>query len=224
MAMEKVLTAILFVLSEGCTWRGIDTPEACWNTIYQYYRRWCREGLWERVWQELAPKLAGKTVFLDASHIKAHRCALNPEGGRDWQALGLTKGGWNTKLHAVVDRHGVPRALFLSAGNVADIYHAEDVLAEAPLAGLWMVVADKGYDSDALRIWLYEHGISPCIPARSSRDQPLPYGEATYRKRYLVENFFAQVKTFRRVATPYDKLAETFFGWVLLATIIKCGF
>ncbi|MGV3531458.1 MAG: IS5/IS1182 family transposase, partial [Chthoniobacteraceae bacterium] len=39
----------------------------------------------------------------------------------------------------------------------------------------------------------------------------------------LVENFFQRIKTFRRVATRYDKLAETYFGWVLLASAIKFG-
>ena len=224
MPIEKVLTAILFVLLEGCTWRGIDAPDAHWNTIYQYYRRWCRDGLWERVWQAVVPTPTSKTVFVDASHMKAHRCALNPEGGREFQALGLTKGGWNTKLHAAVDRDGVPRALFLSAGNVADISHAQDVLEEAMAAmPVAVAVLDKGYDGDDLRIWLYEQGITPCIPSKSNRRAPLPYGKATYRKRHVVENFFAHLKTFRRVATRYDKLAETFFGWVLLAVIVKCG-
>ncbi len=37
----------------------------------------------------------------------------------------------------------------------------------------------------------------------------------------LVENFFARIKTFRRVATRYDKLSETFSGWVLLAVVVK---
>jgi transposase len=221
--IEKVLSGILFVLSEGCTWRAINTADVSWNSVYQYYRRWCRDGLWERVWQAVAPMPVSKTLFLDASHFKAHRCALNPEGGRETQALGLTKGGWNTKVHAVVDRQGVPRALFLSAGNVADIYHATDVLEGAITGHVCMVVADKGYDSDELRIWLYEAGITPCIPSKSNRRTPFSYGRAAYRKRHLVENFFAHLKTFRRVATRYDKLAETFFGWVLLATIIKCG-
>lgn len=215
-----MLTAILFVLSEGCTWRAIDQPDAGWNTVYQYYRRWCRDGVWDKLWQELAPEGKLKAVYLDATHIKVHRSGLNPEGGRETQALGLTKGGWNTKVHAVVDHHGVPRALFLSAGNVADIYHATDVLEEIPAK---MVVADKGYDSDHFRIWLYEQGITPCIPAKSNRLDPLPYRKVAYRKRHLVENYFAHLKTFRRVATRYDKLAETFFGWVLLATIVKFG-
>jgi len=220
LAIEKVLTGILFVFCEGSTWRGIDEPEAHWNTIHQYYRRWCRDGVWEAVWQRVAPPAKLSAVYLDATHIKVHRCGLNPEGGRETQALGQTKGGWNTKLHAAVDAKGVPCALFLSGGNVADIYHATDVLEElAPK----MVVADKGYDSDDFRIWLFEKEVTPCIPPKSNRLDPLPYSKSAYRKRHLVENLFAHLKTFRRVATRYDKLAETFFGWVLLAVVVKFG-
>jgi transposase len=116
---------------------------------------------------------------------------LNPEGGRETQAVGLAKGGWNSKVHAVVDAK--------------------------------TVTADRCYDSDGLRIWLFERGIQPCIPAKSNRENPLPYRKSTHRKRNLVENFFQRIKTFRRVATRYDKLADTFFGWVLLATILKFG-
>jgi len=218
-----VLTGILFVLNEGCTWRAIDESGASWNSIYQYYRPWCRDGLWEAVWQAVSPATVPDTVYLDASHIKVHRSGLNPEGGRETQALGLTKGGWNTKVHVAVDRKGVPRALFLSGGQVADIYHATDVLEELKNLPTRMVVADKGYDSDELRIWLFEHGITPCIPPKSNRTSPLPYRKSAYGKRHLVENCFAHLKTFRRVATRYDKLADTFFGWVILATIIKFG-
>jgi transposase len=218
--MEIVLTGILFVLSEGCTWRAIDSPEACWNSVYQYYRRWCRDELWEQLWQLIAPALHGTTVYVDASHAKVHQCGLNPAGGRETEAVGVTKGGWNTKIHAAVDGRGVPRALFLSAGNVADVEHATDVLEGVPAK---MAVLDKGYDSDDLRIWLFERDVTPCIPPKSNRLDPLPYSKRSYRKRHLVENFFQRIKTFRRVATRYDKLAETYFGWVLLATIIKCG-
>jgi transposase len=83
-------------------------------------------------------------------------------------------------------------------------------------------VTDEDYDSDALRISLYERDITPCIPLKSNRTDPLPYNGRSYRK-HLVENFwfFAHIKIFRRVATRYDKLAETFCGWILLAVIVK---
>ena len=110
--------------------------------------------------------------------------------------------------------------LLLSPGNEADVSLAEEVLQVAEITTL---VGDKGYDSDPLRAWLRGRGITPCIPARSNRLNPEPYRKSTYRKRHLVENYFAAIKTFRRVATRYDKLAETFFGWVLLATTIQYG-
>ncbi len=47
-----------------------------------------------------------------------------------------------------------------------------------------------------------------------------PYDKAAYRKRHLVENFFEKLKRFRRIATRYDKLARTFFGFVCLATVV----
>lgn len=215
-----MLHAILFVLHEGCGWRAIDHPKARWNSVYQYYRRWCRTGTWHKLWDQSAPPTRGQTAFLDSSHIKVHRCGLNPAGGREAQSIGKTKGGWNTKLHALVDGTGIPRALSLSPGNEADVTHAPEILEEIE-AG--KVVADKGYDSDPLRTWLAGRGVTSCIPPRSNRTHPRPFSRVTYRKRHRVENFFATIKTFRRVATRYDKLAVTFFGWVLLAVIVKFG-
>lgn len=220
MSMEKVLTAILFVLSEGCTWRGINQPETNWNSVYQYYRRWCREGVWEKVWEKVAPVAKPGALYVDSTFIKVHRSGLNAAGGRHLQAVGLTKGGWNTKLHAAVDRKGRPCSLLLTAGHVADISEATEVLKDLDAK---IVVADKGYDSDQLRIWLFEREVTPCIPPKSNRKDPLPYRRSSYQKRHLIENFFGHLKTFRRVATRYDKLAETFFGWVLLAVVIKFG-
>lgn len=212
-----VLRGILTVLSQGCKWRAIDGPEASWNSIYQYYRDWSRRGLWAELFALVEPQLKGRRRFLDATHIKVHRCASNPPGGQERQALGRTKGGMNTKLHAVVDEAGQPVSLFLSPGNDADISHAQTVLAEIPAT---MVVADKGYDSDAFRQWLVVRGIQPCIPPRRNRKAPARFSKASYRKRHLVENFFERIKNFRRVATRYDKLAETFFGFACLAATL----
>lgn len=212
-----MLRGILTVLSQGCKWRAIDGPEASWNSIYQYYRDWSRRGVWAELFALVGPKLKGRRRFLDATHIKVHRCASNPPGGQDGQALGRTKGGLNSKLHAVVDEAGRPVSLLLSPGNEADVSHAPAVLEEISTT---MVVADKGYDSDPLRHWLAERGIKPCIPPRRNRKSPARFSKASYRKRHLVENFFERMKNFRRVATRYDKLAETFFGFACLAATI----
>ena len=211
------MKGILIVLSQGCKWRAIDTPEAAWNSICQYYRRWTRRGVFTQLFSGIELPLVGSRCFLDSTHVKVHRCASNPCGGQASQAMGRTKGGMNTKVHAVVDEAGQPMRLFLSAGNEADISHAPTLTEEIPAA---MLVADKGYDSDSFRQWLLDHGVKPCIPPRSNRRHPSTYSKRSYRKRHVVENFFERIKNFRRVATRYDKLAETYLGFVCLASTI----
>jgi len=212
-----VLRGILIVLSQGCKWRAIDRPEAAWNSVYQYYRNWARKSVWTKLFAGLGLPLKGKRRFLDSTHVKVHRCASNPPGGQAGQAMGHTKGGMNTKIHAVTDEAGLPVHLFVTPGNDADISHAETMTEDLEAS---MVVADKGYDSDEFRASLQARGITPCIPSRSNRKQPQPYSKRSYRKRHVVENFFERIKNFRRVSTRYDKLAETFLGFVCLAATL----
>ena len=167
LSMEIVLTGILFVLSEGCSWRGIHRPGAHWNAIYQYYREWCRSGLWENLWQELHAcaerhhGLRGCQPCESASVWPQPRRRPGNTGG------GTHQGGWNTKIHAAVDGAGVPRVLLLSAGHEADVNHAQEVLESLDFK---MAVLDKGYDSDPLRIWLFETGSDSL---HSGQEQPL---------------------------------------------------
>ncbi len=204
------------MLTEGCCWRAIDRPEASWNSIYQYYRRWCKAGLWAQLLTQLGHEAVGTLRFLDATHVKVHCDGANPAGGQSAQAMGRTKGGLNTKIHAVVDNRARPVAVVLTAGNEADITIAPGVI-EGVACGC--VVADKAYDSNAFRALLAEMGSRTCIPPRATRIAAIGYSKETYKKRHRVENFFQKIKRYRRVATRYDKLAETYFGFVLLAIL-----
>ena len=215
--MEVVLYGILVVLSEGCSWRAIDRREANWNSVYCYFRRWCRQGVWGAVLEQHCPPQRGRRLFLDSTHVKVHKSGSNPAGGQPAQAMGRTKGGLNTKIHAAVDRTGNPAALLLSAGHAADVSCGPETLQEIECA---VLVGDKGYDSDGFRDWLRSRGMRPCIPPRSGRLHPQRYSKASYRKRHLIENFFEKLKRFRRVATRYDKLQETFFGFVCLSSAL----
>lgn len=154
--------------------------------------------------------------FLDSTHVKVHCDGANPRGGQENQAMGKTKGGLNTKIHALVDNDGNPVALMLSGGNVSDVTLAP-VIVEDMECGV--LVADKAYDSDSFRAALFENGSRTCIPPRSNRLNPSHHSPHIYKKRHRVENFFQRIKRYRRVATRYDKLAETYFGFVCLAAL-----
>jgi transposase len=82
------------------------------------------------------------------------------------------------------------------------------------------VIADKAYDADRLYKKLIEQGGDPVIPPRRHRKRQHAYDKALYKERNRVENFFKRVKHFRRIATRYDKLAHTFMGFVILASIM----
>lgn len=214
--MQIVLEGILFVFSEGCSWRAIDRSGASWNSVYQYYRRWCKSGLWSRLLDELGIANSGTLRFLDSTYVKVHCDGANPQGGQENQAMGRTKGGLNTKIHAIVDNKANPVALILTGGNVSDVGIAPGIIEE--LEGV-VIVADKAYDSDPLREQILSRGNRTCIPPRSNRIKPGHHSPHIYKKRHRVENFFQRIKRYRRVATRYDKLAETYFGFVCLAAI-----
>ena len=83
------------------------------------------------------------------------------------------------------------------------------------------LLADKGYDGDAVRENLLMHGILPIIPPKANRREPIPCDFRRYRDRNRIERMFGQLKQFRRVATRYDKTALSFASFLNLAAIRK---
>lgn len=128
-----------------------------------------------------------------------------PHGGEPAQQgalprhIGRTKGGLNSKLHTVCDGEGRPIVMLLSEGQMSDHKGASLVLAALPPAKA--LIADRGYDSAAFRQALVAKGIKPCIPSSRSRKIPFDYDKTLYRQRHKVENLFAKLKDWRRIAT-----------------------
>jgi Putative transposase of IS4/5 family (DUF4096) len=124
--MYLVLESIFFVLTEGCNWRAIVRPQARWNFVYQYFRRWCQRGTLQ-VLTQFGPELAPGWHFVDSTQVKVHADESNPAGGQAPQAMGRTKGGLNTKINAVVNARSQPIVIALSSGNEADITLAAEL-------------------------------------------------------------------------------------------------
>lgn len=80
------------------------------------------------------------------------------------------------------------------------------------------VVADRGYDSNAVIDLIRQTGAEAAIPSTSQRTVRRSVDMAIYRQRNLVERYFCKLKQFRRVATRFDKLARNFLAAVLLAS------
>ena len=124
----------------------------------------------------------------------------------------------NSKLHAVADALGRPVRMFLTAGQRSDYIGARALLGSLPPAR--HMLADRGYDADWYRQALEEKGIKPCIPSRKGRKTPIPHDPNRYRQRYRIENGFARLKDWRRVATRYDRCPKVFLSACALAAVV----
>ena len=208
------------MLRTGCPWRDLACAPIHWRTVYGYFVRWREANLWERILQALRKRAHGRLCFIDASYIRVHQSGANPCGGQPAQALGVSRGGLTTKIHALVDGQGRALKILLSAGNVADIKMAPALVADLRREDCAALVADKGYDSDALRALLVEADIFPCLGVSRKRVHKRLFHKGYYRRRHHVENFFAKLKRHRRVSTRYDKLASSFLAFVSLSSIL----
>lgn len=81
------------------------------------------------------------------------------------------------------------------------------------------LLGDKGYDSDAIREDSWFHGTNPVIPTKSNRKVQRPVDPVLYALRNRIERFFNKLKNARRVATRYDKTADSFMAFIQLASI-----
>ena len=125
----------------------------------------------------------------------------------------------NTKLHAVIDANGRPISLFMTAGQVSDDT-GDASLAGQPAPGAMAAVGDRGYDADGFRDALEVKGITPCVPGRKTRTEPVRYEKRRYKRRNRIEIMFGRLKDWRRVATRYDRCPAVFHSAIALAATV----
>jgi transposase len=131
--------------------------------------------------------------------------------------MGRSRGGLTTKIHALVDANGLPIALKLTAGQAHDGRSAADMYAT--LGAGDVLLADRAYDADALRIEMAARGVWANIPPMPNRKRRPIFSAFLYRYRNLVERFYNKLKQFRAIATRYDKRDDNFLASIQLASI-----
>ncbi|WP_279483200.1 IS5 family transposase [Aureimonas sp. SK2] len=218
---RRVLSGIIFVNRNGLRWRDAPKDYGPAKTLYNRWTRWGEAGVFVRMMEGLAAVGADpRTVMIDATYLKAHRTASSravKKGGLG-RLIGRTKGGMNTKLHAVADTNGRPLSFFLTAGPVSDDTGAAALLDDLPKAQ-WLL-GDRGYDADWFRDAVQAKGIKPCISGRKSRNAPVRHDERRYRRHNRIEIMFGRLKDWRRVATRYDRCPTVFFSAIALAATV----
>jgi transposase len=112
---------------------------------------------------------------------------------------------------------GLPVRLVLTPGQAADVTRAEALIEGAPFE---VVIADRGYDSQAVVDAVEAEGGEAVIPTRKNCKVQRVIDRERYKDRNLAERFWARVKQYRRVATRYEKTARNFLALVHVASIM----
>ncbi len=134
------------------------------------------------------------------------------------KAVGVSRGGRNTKIHTLVDGLGNPLAFLLSPGKDHDSKHAVPLLSKIDIEGS-NILGDKAYSANSIREYINSQGAVYTIPPKSDVNDPWPVDWHTYKERHLVECFFQKLTWFRRVFTRYDKLDVSFLTFIYVAAI-----
>ncbi|WP_443742854.1 IS5 family transposase [Streptomyces tardus] len=162
------------------------------------------------------------------------------EVGQIGECLGRSRGGFTTKIHLAADGRCRPLALVLAPGHYGDGPQFERVLEQVSVPRIGVgrprtrpdhVLADKAYTSRKNRRYLRRRGIRHTIPERldqqrhrknrgSRGGRPTGFDSERYKKRDTVERAINRLKSFRAVATRYEKRAYIYLGTVTLAALV----
>lgn len=212
-----MLNGMLWIARSGAQWRELPESYGPWQSVYARFAKWRDDGTLEGVFHALSEAADMENLSMDSTCVKVHESANGGKKTAD-KAVGRTRGGLNTKIHAVVDGLGNPVEFLLSAGNDHDSVHSVELLEKVKISGSH-VLADRAYGAREIREYISEHGASYVIPPQSNVSEPWPVDWHLYKERHLVECFFQKIKWFRRIATRYDKLDASFLSFLYLAAI-----
>ncbi|WP_435869690.1 IS5 family transposase [Actinoplanes xinjiangensis] len=222
------LQGILFVLYTGVGWEdlpqelGFGLGMTCWRRL----ERWTEARVFDQAHQILLAKLNAANridwsrAAMDGSHIDAKK------GGAGTGPSPVNRGKPGSKHHLLCDGNGTPIYVLTSGANVPDISRALDLLdCYPPIAGrpgrplrrFDVLLADKAYSSQAFHQACRERGTEPIIPKPKT-----PGIKGLGKLRYVVEQTFALLHQFRRLAVRWERRLDIHDSFVSLACVLIC--
>jgi transposase len=136
--------------------------------------------------------------------------------GEKKEGIGASRGGKTSKIHTLCNKAGKPLKFILTSGEQNDCTEALNLLKGQRSNS---VIADKGYDTDAILEELKKSGTEAVIPSRALRSVQRGHDARKYKERNLIERLFLHMKHFRGLSTRYEKLAINYLSLVQFVAI-----
>ena len=214
------LEAMHFFTVENVRWRALPERFGHWNSVWRRFDRLSKADVFVSLLRHV-----GRDEHIGPfdPDVRFHHCARSCLGrrrkrGQQGQALGRSRGGFTTKIHAKADNSGGIIAFDLTGGQVADTTRFETLLNIGPDITPRAALGDKGYSSKANRAAARTRGIAPVIPHKANeKNAPAFFAKTLYKARARIEQGFGRLKRFKRVALRCEKTAQNFRSIVSFA-------
>ena len=216
--LRLFIEAIWFIARSGCQWRLLPEHYGSWRAIHKRFKQWNDKQVWSDLLKSLVHCADMESIMIDSTIVRSHACSSGyKKNSQTKECLGRSKGGFTTKIHAVADALGNPLKFILTPGQTHDVTQAEFLIKDFKNTN---VIADKGYDSNALIKTIKDNLSKAVIPSKKNRKLPRKHDAHLYKERHLIECFFSKIKHFRRVFSRFDKKADVFMGFLNFVSVI----
>ena len=187
----RTLNAIFWILRTGAPWRDLPPDYGNWNSIYHKFRKWIEQDIFINILRELN---TGKSVLIemDSTYCKVHQHGFGARKVYGNQAIGVSRGGKNTKIHVIInDKMDIINdkmeliSFLLTGGEVFDSKVAIELLKKVDLTDK-MVLADRAYGASDIRDYICERAALSCIPDKVNSKIKHSFDKEVYKQRNIV--------------------------------------
>ena len=220
--LRTVFDGILYLTKTGCQWRMLPDTFGCWQTVYGYFNRWRKQGIFERVQQALTKrerKRQGRVPAASAGCIDSQSVKTATQSESKGYDAGKKVNG--RKRHLLVDTLGLVISAYVSPANLQDREGLKKVInqyfeqGETRLRKLWV---DGGYRGDDLQEWVKDKKQTHKIDLEVVTP-PQGKGFQVVKRRWVVERTFAWLVNFRRLAKDYERLTDNSEAFIHIGMI-----
>ncbi len=219
--LRVVVNGIFYVNKTGCQWRMIPHEFGAWNTVYQYFNRWSKQGLWEVVTAALRALdrvCEGKAISPSGTCIDSQSVKTATQG----EEVGCdgNKKVKGRKRHLLVDTLGIFLAVVVTAANIGDREGLKRVVkkyAKNGLGRLRKIWADKGYLGKKIGEWV--KALKKTYQVKLEITGHEEGGFKVVKKRWVVERTFSWLGNYRRNSKDYESLIRNSESMLTIAML-----